>query len=103
MAICGIFYVETTKDGKSCKKEGEVDEVKEKSPVVGYVILAGIVSVWVAALVFAIRAKKEWLDKATTYVRYSNLYDGVDTSRRWSMALTSFFFLRRILFVLILV
>jgi hypothetical protein len=76
---------------------------KEESPLAAYMILAGIVIIWIATLVFAIRAKKEWLDKSTTYVRFSNLYDGVDTGRRWSMALTSFFFLRRILFVLVLV
>jgi len=52
-----IKVAEAREHGEVIDKCGDVKEVKEEGPFVSYMMLACIVSIWVAALVFAIKAK----------------------------------------------
>jgi hypothetical protein len=61
-----------------------------------------LVGVWVFTLVFAIKVKRPTLELDSVKVRISNLYTNLDIGSRIKVAQTSVFFLRRLLFVLIL-
>jgi hypothetical protein len=67
---------------------------------IGMTVFLG--SVWVSSLVFAIVTKQKFLEKNTVKERIDTLYSNLDRRYKTRVAQTSMFFLRRLLFVIIL-
>jgi hypothetical protein len=67
---------------------------------IGMTVFLG--SIWVSSLVFAIVTKQKFLEKDTVKERIDTLYSNLDRRYKTRVAQTSMFFLRRLLFVIIL-
>ena len=73
---------------------------KSSNSDIGMTVFLAIV--WFSSLIFAIVSKQSFLEKDTVTVRIDTLYTNLDRRYKTRVAQTSMFFLRRLLFVIIL-
>jgi hypothetical protein len=73
---------------------------KSSTSDIGMTVFLAIV--WFSSLIFAIVSKQSFLEKDTVTVRIDTLYTNLDRRYKTRVAQTSMFFLRRLLFVIIL-